>query len=226
MVIRFRKQVTAILLLFLPNLAIADSLNCPCKVVKVTDGDTVNVLDQTRSLHKIRLGGIDAPERKQAFGRKSTQNLAKYVAGQNIEVEYSKRDRYGRIIGKLMKDGQDVNLLQIKDGFAWHYKYYQKDQSERDRTLYSKAEIEARKKKAGLWSAAATPPWEWRRKGNQETTNTGCNIKGNINSKGKRIYHVPGGSWYGRTRINEAKGERWFCSEEEARAAGWRASFN
>ena len=86
------------------------SLSCPCKVVKVTDGDTVHVLDQSKERHKIRLGGIDAPEKKQAFGKKSTKNLAKIIAGKNIEVEYSKRDRYGRIIGKLLKDGKDINL--------------------------------------------------------------------------------------------------------------------
>jgi len=147
-----------------PSLAVSDYLSCPCKVVKVTDGDTVNVLDQTKTLHKIRLQGIDAPERKQAFGRKSTQNLAKYVAGEYIEVEYDKRDRYGRIVGKLIKDGQDINLLQVKDGFAWHYKYYQTEQSELDRMLYSSAELEARNKKLGLWSAKAMPPWEYRKK--------------------------------------------------------------
>jgi endonuclease YncB( thermonuclease family) len=75
-----------------PSLAISDNLNCPCKVVKVSDGDTVHVLDQSRTRYKIRLGRIDAPEKKQAFGRKSTDNLAKYVAGQNVEVEYNKRD--------------------------------------------------------------------------------------------------------------------------------------
>jgi len=209
-----------------PSIAFADYLNCPCKVIKVTDGDTVNVLDQTKTQHKIRLGGIDAPEREQAFGKKSTENLAKYVAGKNVEVEYGKRDRYGRTVGKLVKDGQDINLIQVKDGFAWHYKQYQKEQSKQDRTLYSKVEIEARKKKVGLWSAYAVPPWEWRRKNNQKSTNTGCNIKGNINSKGDRIYHLPGTSWYGRTKINEAKGERWFCTEKGAKAAGWRAPLN
>jgi endonuclease YncB( thermonuclease family) len=146
------------------SLAISDNLNCPCKVVKVTGGDTVNVLDQTKTRYKIRLGGIDAPEKKQAFGRKSTDNLAKYVAGQNVEVEYEKRDRYGRIIGKLLMYGQDINLIQIKDGFAWHYKYYQKDQTDLDRMLYSSAEIEARNKTIGLWSAPAIPPWDYRRK--------------------------------------------------------------
>jgi endonuclease YncB( thermonuclease family) len=152
------------LLLVVPCLAQADFLNCPCKVVKVTDGDTVNVLDQTKTQHKIRLQGIDAPERKQAFGRKSTQNLAKYVAGQNVKVEYNKRDKYKRIVGKIIKGGRDINLLQVKDGFAWHFKEYQNEQSKQDRTLYSKSEIEARKKKLGLWSAKAMPPWEYRKK--------------------------------------------------------------
>ncbi len=147
-----------------PSLAISDNLNCPCKVVKVTDGDTVNVLDQIKALFKIRLGGIDAPERKQSFGKKSKENLSFMIAGKNVEVEYDKRDRYGRIIGKLIKDGQDINLLQIKDGYAWHYKYYEKDQSSLDRMLYSPAEIEAREKTIGLWSAPAVPPWEYRKK--------------------------------------------------------------
>lgn len=131
--------------------------------VKVTDGDTVHVLDQSKVKHKIRLGGIDEPERKQAFGKKSTQNLASYFAGKNIEVEYDKRDRYGRIVGKLLKDDQYINLQQIKDGYAWHYKYYHKEQSKLDRVLYSSAELEARVKKNDLWSVPAIPPWEYRR---------------------------------------------------------------
>lgn len=112
-----------------PGLAISDNLNCPCKVVKVTDGVIVHVLDQTRTKYKIRLGGIDASEKKQAFGKKSKENLSFMIAGKIVEVEYDKRDRYGRIIGKLIMNGQDINLLQIKHGYAWHYKYYQKDQS-------------------------------------------------------------------------------------------------
>ena len=158
-----KKYLVGLLLIFSGS-AFADYLNCPCKVVKVSDGDTVHVLDRSRTKHKIRLGGIDAPEKKQAFGRKSKENLAKYIAGQNVEVEYDKRDRYGRIIRKITKDGQDFNLLQIKDGFAWHYKYYERDQTSLDRTQYSSAEIEAREKTIGLWSAPAVPPWEYRSK--------------------------------------------------------------
>jgi endonuclease YncB( thermonuclease family) len=158
---------TALLLLGITicysSFALSDSLNCPCKVIKVTDGDTVHVLNQVREMHKIRLGGIDAPEKKQAFGKKSTKNLAKYIAGQNIEVEYDKRDRYGRIIGKLLKDGKDINLQQVKDGYAWHYKHYLKEQSKLDQVLYGSAEMEARKKRIGLWSVPAVAPWDFRR---------------------------------------------------------------
>lgn len=155
---------SGVLLLFLaPNTSFADALNCPCKVVKVTDGDTVHVLDQAKKRHRVRLGGIDAPEKKQAFGNKSKQNLVAMVAGQFIEVEFEKQDKYGRIIGKLLKDGQDVNLKQVKQGFAWHYKHYQKEQSKLDQALYDAAEVEARKKRIGLWSVPAVPPWEYRR---------------------------------------------------------------
>ncbi len=158
------KGLILIITVIYGNLAYADFLNCPCKVVKVSDGDTVHVLDQSRVKHKIRLGGIDAPEKKQVYGKKSTKNLASLIAGKSVEVEYNKRDRYGRIIGKLLKDGQDINLIQIKQGYAWHYKYYQRDQSEIDRILYSSAEIEARERTVGLWAYPAIPPWEFRRK--------------------------------------------------------------
>jgi len=146
------------------GIAHADRLNCPCKVVKVSDGDTVHVLDRGRERHKIRLGGIDAPESKQVFGRQSTRNLSQLIAGHQVEVEYDKRDQYGRIIGKLLKDGQDINLQQIKDGYAWHYKRYQEEQASIDKILYSAAEDKARSKKIGLWSVPAIPPWEYRRR--------------------------------------------------------------
>jgi len=154
---------TGLVLLAVVAGAGAANLDCPCKVVKVTDGDTVHVLDRSRERHKIRLGGIDAPEKDQAFGRRSTQNLARHIAGKSVSVEYNKRDQYDRIIGKLLLDSRDINLLQVKEGYAWHYKKYQNEQSDLDRMLYSSAETEARGKKIGLWSVPATPPWEYRR---------------------------------------------------------------
>ncbi|MDB4409331.1 thermonuclease family protein [Gammaproteobacteria bacterium] len=134
------------------------------RVVRVTDGDTIVVLDSSNVQHKIRLTGIDAPERKQAFGTKSKEHLSDSVAGKFVVVDYDKRDRYERILGKVLLSNEDMNLEQIKAGLAWHYKKYQKDQEPADRELYSEAEIEAREAKRGLWyDPDPVPPWEHRK---------------------------------------------------------------
>lgn len=86
--------------------------------MRVTDGDTIVVLDSANAQHKIRLQGIDAPERKQAFGTKSKEHLSDSVAGKFVVVDYSKRDRYQRILGKVLLSGEDINLEQIKAGPA------------------------------------------------------------------------------------------------------------
>lgn len=133
-------------------------------MVKVSDGDTITVLDLKKSQHKIRLSGIDAPEKGQPFGTASRAHLAEQIAGKNITVEYKKRDRYRRILGKIVLGTRDLNLEQIKAGFAWHYKHYQKDQSPDDRSAYAAAEEEARKTGRGLWQdKAPTPPWTFRK---------------------------------------------------------------
>jgi endonuclease YncB( thermonuclease family) len=121
------------------------------RVERVTDGYTIVILDSANAQHKIRLQGIDAPERGQAFGTKSKDHLSDSVAGKFVVVEYDKRDRYERILGKVLLSNQDVNLEQIKAGFAWHYKKYQDDQSTVDREKYSDAEQDARLGKRGLW---------------------------------------------------------------------------
>ncbi len=157
------KAIVSITLLLYSASGVADTLNCPCKVIKVTDGDTIHVLDQNSERHKIRLQGIDAPEKSQAFGRKSTQNLSSMVAGQDVEVQYDKLDRYGRVIGKVLLEGHDINLAQVLRGYAWHYKQYQREQSKTDQFLYSTAETQARSQRIGLWRESATPPWEYRR---------------------------------------------------------------
>lgn len=134
------------------------------RVVGIADGDTVTVLDRSNTQFKIRLMGIDAPEKKQAFGNKSKQSLSALVFNKQVAVEYSKQDRYGRTVGKIIVDGIDANLEQVKAGMAWHYKQYQNEQSEEDRALYAQAEVQARMEKRGLWlDADPTPPWEWRK---------------------------------------------------------------
>jgi len=134
------------------------------RVVRVTDGDTIVVLDADKVQHKIRLQGIDAPERRQAFGTKSKEHLSDLVAGKAVEVDYSKNDRYGRVLGIVLVNGGDVNLEQVEAGMAWHYKKYQGEQSASDRVKYSDAELEARRQKIGLWrDPNPMPPWNYRR---------------------------------------------------------------
>ena len=136
------------------------------KVIHVQDGDSITVLDETHTQHKIRLSGIDAPERRQAFGNVSKESLAEQVAGQSVAVEWDKVDRYGRKVGKVLLAGMDSNLVQIKRGLAWHYKQYEREQSPADRQSYAEAEVEARAAKLGLWrDAAPLPPWHFRRNG-------------------------------------------------------------
>ncbi|MBT5469940.1 MAG: nuclease [Nitrospina sp.] len=163
------------LILYSP--ALADTLQG--KVVKIADGDTVTIVDDSGKKHRIRLAGIDAPEKDQPYGDISTQGLNKLVSGRIVTIEYEKWDRYKRIIGKVLVDppGEvfcmaldcvkkiDAGLEQIKTGLAWHYKYYQMEQSEEDRRLYSEDELEARTKQLGLWKdEEPMAPWVWRRR--------------------------------------------------------------
>ncbi len=133
------------------------------RVVGVSDGDTVTVLDGSRAQHRIRLAGIDAPEKAQAFGDASRRHLSHLVFGASVRVEYEKHDRYGRVVGKILKDGRDASLEQLRAGLAWHYKQYQREQSREDRNAYAEVEEEARQSNAGLWrDAAPVAPWTWR----------------------------------------------------------------
>jgi endonuclease YncB( thermonuclease family) len=147
------------------------------RVVRVTDGDTIVVLDQAKRQHKIRLAGIDAPESMQPYGQASRKHLARLVADKEVMVEWNKHDKYGRIVGKVMVASPDACpdarsecpktldacLAQITSGLAWHFKRYESEQSEEDRHGYAFAEKEVRAKRAGLWKEPnPIPPWEWR----------------------------------------------------------------
>lgn len=135
-------------------------------VVGVADGDTLTVLDKGRRQHRIRLAGIDAPEKRQDFGQRSKQSLSELAYRQNVLVDISKQDRYGRSVGKVLRGSVDVNLEQVRRGLAWHYKDYQKEQSPVDRRAYGDAEKEARCLRRGLWTLSdPMPPWEYRRNG-------------------------------------------------------------
>ena len=135
------------------------------KVVSVADGDTITVLDAEKTQHKIRLQGIDAPEKAQAFGAKSKQSLYEMVHGKTVQVSFEKSDKYGRILGKVLLDGQDICHQQIKAGLAWHYKKYQNQQPLADRDAYSASETAAKNEKLGLWSdPRPVAPWDFRKR--------------------------------------------------------------
>ncbi len=145
--IRFLSVFSILAAFFLGNMALANVIHG--LVVGVSDGDSVTVIDANKTQYKIRLAGIDAPEKAQAYGQKSKDSLSDLVFGQQVDVEWSKRDRYGRTVGKLMLGGVDINLEQIKRGMAWHYKNYQNEQSQEDRDDYAQSESQAQGKKNG-----------------------------------------------------------------------------
>lgn len=124
------------------------------RVVAVYDGDTVTVASaDTR--HKIRVAGIDAPELRQAAGKESRDALRAAVLHKAVAVEWHKRDRYGRIVGKVWQRRKDAGLGQVRNGWAWHYKKYQGEQSAKDRAAYARAEQSARASRRGLWAQQA-----------------------------------------------------------------------
>ena len=174
------------------------------RVIRITDGDTLVAIDSNRIEHNIRLIGIDAPEKNQAFGNRSRQSLANLASGKDVNIEWSKKDRYGRLIAyvRLGNTGPceppacqagilEVNLAQVAGGFAWHDKEYERDQRPRDRTLYSRAEQAARAAKLGLWiDTQPVAPWDFR----HGLTN------GPVKKSRQGICHDPGMSSYGSVR--------------------------
>ena len=202
------------------------------RVTYVYDGDTVS-LRMGGEDHRVRLQGIDAPEHDQPFGDAARDHLSRLVLDREVGLEMTGKDKYGRLLGKLWVQPADcprcgktldANLAMLTVGLAWWYRYYKDEQSPEDQGRYEFAEYEAKARRVGLWQDDnPTPPWDWPR-GDRKAGSApdgDCRIKGNISDNG-RIYHLPGQKHYEQTRINTAKGERWFCSEAEAKAAGWR----
>ncbi|MDP3842593.1 MAG: thermonuclease family protein [Oxalobacteraceae bacterium] len=136
------------------------------KVVAIADGDTITLLDAYSRQHKVRLQGIDAPERGQAYWKASKQHLADGVYLRQVVVEYDKKDRYGRIVGHVRHEGRDMNLEQLQAGAAWFYRKYAKELSADVRANYAVAEIAASRDRRGLWrEEQPVAPWDWRARG-------------------------------------------------------------
>jgi len=189
---------------------------------KVVDGDTI-VVGGTR----IRLEGIDAPEAGQIChrrpagdwpcGSEATAALAGLLEGKLVRCEPMGIDRYGRSLGVCFLDGEDVNAWMVRQGHAWAFVRYS--------TRYVAEEGEARAKGLGIWQGEATPAWEYRARRwavVEPKAPERCAIKGNVTGRGK-IYHMPWSPWYAQIDMAAGGGRRWFCTEAEALAAGWRA---
>ena len=133
-------------------------------VVSISDGDTLTLLDANKTQYRIRLDGIDAPERTQPYGQRARQSLAALAHGRAASADCPKVDRYGRAVCRVIVDGVDLGLEQIRRGYAWHYVKYAHEQRAVDRERYARAESAARLTHSGLWSFSdPVPPWDHRR---------------------------------------------------------------
>lgn len=194
------------------------------RIVKVVDGDTVDA-DIDGKIERVRLIGINTPETVdprrpvECFGKEASAEAKKLLSGKRVRLEADKtqsdRDKYGRLLRYVTtEDGVFFNLEMISLGYAYEYTY---DLPYKYQRRFKDAQKEAEAKGAGLWAPGACGTAD---------RNKNCLIKGNINVKGEKIYHLPDCPYYDRTMISEADGEKWFCTEEEAAAAGWRKAEN
>jgi len=141
-------------LLFLTSVANAQLVG---KVVSIADGDTFTMLVDNEQI-KVRLHGIDCPEKSQPYGNVAKEFLSSSIFGKVVSVKKLDVDRYGRTIGMVTVDGVNINEKLLEEGLAWHYKYFDKN------AAWAKLEDVSRKEKKGLWKEPnPTPPWEWRK---------------------------------------------------------------
>ncbi len=142
------------------------------QVVQIVDGDTLILLLDCASLEvPIRLAAIDAPERGMPQAEAATESLRDLTWGKTALVHWHKRDKYGRLVGKVVVGGLDVNLEQVKRGLAWHFQAYAHEQSAEDRLAYAEAQALASSQRRGLWQDQhPQPPWQWRRQARAAAT--------------------------------------------------------
>lgn len=193
--------------------------------VRVVDGDTLDV-----GTTRVRLHGIDAPELGQPCtdraglrwdcGRWVAHEVRMRIGARKLRCEVMDMDRYGRTVARCTLAGQDLGRRLVRDGLALAYRTYSMD--------YHPDETAAQRAGRGLHGHRMVRPDIYRRTQYAPSArpatpaDPACTIKGNIGRSGTRIYHVPGQAFYDRTVIRTEAGERWFCAEAEARAAGWR----
>ena len=188
---------------------------------RVLDGDTLDVAGT-----RVRLEGIDAPELGQTCaarnggtwrcGSAAAIALERMIGNGPVDCSTQGTDKYGRALALCRAGGRDINADMVRAGLAWAFVKYS--------SRFVETEAEARRAGVGIWQAVTDPAWTYRERqwaGAQTEAPEGCAIKGNISDKGQ-IYHMPWSPWYKRVKVDPMRGERWFCSEADAEAAGWR----
>lgn len=207
------------------------------KVTRVIDGDTIEIEGGER----VRYIGIDTPEtvdpRKtvQCFGVESSKKNKELVEGKTVRLEkdITDRDKYNRLLRYVWLDDTLINLALVQGGFA-HSNSYPPDIKYQDK--FVTAQKEAREAKVGLWNACSQESstatvlkpqiQSVQYSSSDQMSGSDCSIKGNISTSGEKIYHLSRCDSYTKTKIEESRGERWFCSETEAQSAGWRKALN
>jgi hypothetical protein len=181
---------------------------------------------------RIRLHGVDAPESGQTCkrsngevwrcGQQAALALSNKIGTQTVSCQPTDIDQYQRTVAICSLGGEDLNAWLVSQGWASAYRQFSQ--------IYVSQENVAKTAKRGIWTGEVIQPAQFRAQTNQAnrivastaSPSNSCDIKGNISNRGERIYHVPGGKFYGATIVDARRGERWFCSEQEAQAAGWR----
>ena len=193
----------------------------------VIDGDTIEIKGQ-----RIRLHGIDAPESSQTCtldgkvwrcSQQAALQLSDMINKRNVRCEQKDKDYYGRLVCECFVGKTNINAWLVENGWAVAYRKYNTD--------FVTEEANARAADVGIWKSKFDNPEDYRKRKKTKSVTVGqsnpvsdCEIKGNISRDGKKIYHLPGGKYYSQTKISTDKGEQWFCTEEEAKKAGWRLS--
>jgi endonuclease YncB( thermonuclease family) len=236
----FMKLLIAMALFFLPAVASAADIT---GIARVREGDQVQIGNI-----RVRLGGIDAPSVDQlclnhsgerwTCGIAARDELIKHADNKPWTCHVRQTDRRGRQVARCEVDGEDIQKWMVKSGWALSYVRFSHD--------YDADEKAAREAKAGMWQGAFIAPWDWRVR-NKKTVILGtakppanahaillasasgpvapspdCTIKGNVNGAGECIYHRPTSRWYAQIKMQISKGTRWFCSVDDAEAAGCR----
>ncbi len=221
-VIKMKKSLTVFVVVLNTLFGQAQAAQLKGKIVNIADGDTLTILQHDKTQKRIRLGEIDAPESKQAFGQRSKESLIQLCGGRNAVVQVQDIDHYGRVVGRVSCNGVDTTEEQVRRGMAWVYDSYAKDKN-----LYD-VQSQAKKARKGLWAdASPVPPWLWR-KGQttaQAATQSGSKavsreVRGNKNSK---VYHLSNCPGY---TAMSPKNVLSFKTEKEAQAAGFRKAGN